>query len=184
LKAQLEDQAEWRRRKAIEYPDDRRNLDAAEEYERLAKTVQAIPDDLLVAYSEAFEGAPDSERFEEMLKDIFRGFFDPTDATELVRSFLDRKREEEDEFTINHSVTARDETGPLPPDDLTRSLTVLDHRRPEASASFYCRRHLYDSYFRQSDRRALLPDRHARTERRRAAAPSPRFRGDVHNSRR
>jgi hypothetical protein len=44
-----EDQAEWRRRKAIEYPDDRRNLDAAEEYERLAKTVQNIPDDLLVA---------------------------------------------------------------------------------------------------------------------------------------
>ena len=49
LKDQLEDQAEWRRRKAIEYPDDRRNLDAAEEYERLAKTVQNIPDDLLVA---------------------------------------------------------------------------------------------------------------------------------------
>ena len=27
-----------------------RDLDAAEEYERLAKTVQNIPDDLLVAY--------------------------------------------------------------------------------------------------------------------------------------
>jgi hypothetical protein len=51
LKDQLEDQAEWRRRKAVEYPDDRRNLDAGGEYERLAKTVQNIPDDLLVAYS-------------------------------------------------------------------------------------------------------------------------------------
>jgi hypothetical protein len=95
LKDQLEVQAEWRRRKAVEYPDDRRNRDAAKEYERLAKTVQNIPDDLLVAYSEAFEDAPDSERFEEMLKDIFRGFFAPADATEFVQSFLDRKQDEE-----------------------------------------------------------------------------------------
>ena len=95
LKDQLEDQAEWRRRKAIEYPDDRRNLDAAEEYERLAKTVQNIPDDLLVAYSEAFEDARDSERFDEMLKDIFRGFFAPADATKFVQSFLNRKEDEE-----------------------------------------------------------------------------------------
>jgi len=29
LKGDLEDQAEWRRRKAVEYPDDRRNLHAA-----------------------------------------------------------------------------------------------------------------------------------------------------------
>src|SRR5215475_10601202 len=76
LKGELEDQAEWRRRKAAEYPDDRRNLDSAEEYERLARTVKDIPDDLLVAYSEAFEDVPDSERWQEMLKDIFRGFSD------------------------------------------------------------------------------------------------------------
>jgi hypothetical protein len=53
LKPELEDQAEWRRRKTVEYPDDHRNLDSAEENERLAKTVQDIPDHLLVAYSEA-----------------------------------------------------------------------------------------------------------------------------------
>jgi hypothetical protein len=97
LKDQLEDQAEWRRRKAVEYPDDRRNLDSAEEYERLAKTVQDIPDDLLVAYSEAFEDAPDSERWQEMLKDIFRGFFDPADATELVQGFLNSKRDKRED---------------------------------------------------------------------------------------
>jgi hypothetical protein len=98
LKAELEETAEWRRRKAVEYPDDRRNLDAAEEYERLAKTVQNLPDDLLVAYSEAFEDAPDSERWQEMLKDIFRGFADFDNATELVQAFVDAKREEaEDE---------------------------------------------------------------------------------------
>jgi hypothetical protein len=32
---------------------------------------RTILDDLLVAYSEAFEDAPDSERWHEMLKDIF-----------------------------------------------------------------------------------------------------------------
>jgi len=98
LKDELEEEAQWRRQKAVEYPDDRRNLDSAEEYERLAKTVKDIPDDLLVAYSEAFEDAPDSERWQEMLKDIFRGFSDPTNATELVQVFVDAKREEaEDE---------------------------------------------------------------------------------------
>jgi hypothetical protein len=61
----------------------------------LAKTVRDIPDDLLVAYSESFEDAPDSERWHGMLKDIFRGFFGPADATHLVQSFLDRRRDEE-----------------------------------------------------------------------------------------
>ena len=56
-----------------------------------------IPDDLLVAYSEAFEDVPDSERWQEMLKDIFRGFSDFANATELVQAFVDAKREEEDE---------------------------------------------------------------------------------------
>ena len=98
LKGELEDQAEWRRRKAAEYPDDRRNLDSAEEYERLARTVKDIPEDLLVAYSESFEDAPDSERWQEMLKNIFRGFSDFANATELVQAFVDAKREEaEDE---------------------------------------------------------------------------------------
>jgi hypothetical protein len=98
LKAELEETAEWRRRKAVEYPDDRRNLDSAEEYDRLAKTVKDVPDDLLVAYSEAFEDAPDSERWQEILKDIFRGFADFDNAAELVQAFVDAKREEaEDE---------------------------------------------------------------------------------------
>jgi hypothetical protein len=94
LKGDLEDQAEWRRRKAVEYPDDRRNLDSAEEYERLAKTVKDIPDDLLVAYSQAFEDVPDSERWQEMLKDIFRSFTEFANAAELVQAFVDAKREE------------------------------------------------------------------------------------------
>src|SRR5215467_14101870 len=97
LKDELEEEAQWRRQKAVEYPHDRRNLDSAEEYERLAKTVKDIPDDLLVAYSEAFEDVPDSERWQEMLKDIFRGFSDFANATELVQAFVDAKREEEED---------------------------------------------------------------------------------------
>jgi hypothetical protein len=94
LKTELEEQAEWRRQRAVEYPDDRRNLDSAEEYERLAKTVKDIPDDVLVAYSGAIADEPDVELWQETLKDIFRGFFDPADATELVQSFVDQKRGE------------------------------------------------------------------------------------------
>jgi len=94
LKSELEEQADWRRKKAVEYPHDRRNVNSAEEYERLAKSVKDIPADLLVAYSEAFEDAPDSERWQEMLKDIFRGFADFDNATELVQAFVDAKREE------------------------------------------------------------------------------------------
>jgi hypothetical protein len=91
MKAELEDQQSGA---GATPSSSRRNLDSAEEYERLAKTVKDIPDDLLVAYSEAFEDAPDTECWQEMLKDIFRGFFGPADATELVQAFLDRKRDE------------------------------------------------------------------------------------------
>jgi hypothetical protein len=97
LKAELEETAEWRLRKAVEYPDDRRNRDSATEYDRLAKTVKDIPDDVLVAYAEAFEDLPDSERWQELLKDIFRGFSDAANATELVQAFLDRKLDEDED---------------------------------------------------------------------------------------
>src|SRR5262249_42233402 len=100
------EQAEWRRRKAVEYPHDRRNLDSAEEYERLAKTANDIPDDLLVAYSAAFADTDDSERWQEMLKGIFRGFADFANATELVQAFVDAKHEEaEDEESESPSNT-------------------------------------------------------------------------------
>jgi hypothetical protein len=39
---QLEHQAEWRREKAEQYPDDSRNLDAAENLERLAKEIDSL----------------------------------------------------------------------------------------------------------------------------------------------
>jgi protoheme ferro-lyase len=65
--------------------------------------VKDIPEALLDAYSEAFEDiedAPDSERWQEMLKDVFRGFSDFRDATELVQAFVDSKREEAEEESL------------------------------------------------------------------------------------
>jgi hypothetical protein len=38
----IEGTAEWRRRKAEEFPDDRRNLEAAEELDRLAEEVEQL----------------------------------------------------------------------------------------------------------------------------------------------
>jgi hypothetical protein len=38
----LESQAEWRRQKALEYPEDRRNIDAAELLEKLAKDASKL----------------------------------------------------------------------------------------------------------------------------------------------
>ena len=38
----LESQAEWRRQKALEYPEDRRNIDAAELLEKLAEEASKL----------------------------------------------------------------------------------------------------------------------------------------------
>jgi hypothetical protein len=136
LKSDLEDTAEWRRQKAVEYPDDRRNLDSAEEYDRLAKTVKDVPDDLLVAYSEAFEDAPDSERWQEMLKDIFRGFSDFDNATKLVQAFVDAKREEAEDENSEPTSDAKSylvmslrrvlDTNDVPPDVADKVIGLIE----------------------------------------------------------
>jgi hypothetical protein len=54
LKTKLEEQAEWRRRKAVEW-EDHRNIEAAELLDRLAATVADVPQHLLDAYQAAFE---------------------------------------------------------------------------------------------------------------------------------
>ena len=132
LKTELEDQAEWRRQKAVEYPHDRRNLDSAEEYERLAKTVKDIPDNLLVAYSEAYQDAPDVERWQELLKDIFRGFSDFTNATELVQAFVDIKHEEteaeesEKESLLVRSLTATLDAYGVPSDVAEKVIRLIE----------------------------------------------------------
>jgi hypothetical protein len=84
--------AEWRRQKAIEYPDDERNLEAAALLERLANTVDQLDATVLRAYVELWRDDECYERGEthrEMLGGI--GFqWAPETATEFVREFIEK----------------------------------------------------------------------------------------------
>ena len=51
LQDDFKEQAEWRREKAEQYPDDKRHLEAAAIFDRLAATVDAIPQDVFIAFS-------------------------------------------------------------------------------------------------------------------------------------
>jgi hypothetical protein len=51
LQDAFKEQAEWRREKAKQSPDDKRHLEAAAIFDRLAATVDAIPQDVFIAFS-------------------------------------------------------------------------------------------------------------------------------------
>jgi hypothetical protein len=63
-----------RRAVASDYSDDKRNLEAADLLDRLAGTVGDVPFDLLNAYVELFEDAPDAEVNQEMLHRLLAAF--------------------------------------------------------------------------------------------------------------
>ena len=69
LRDDFKEQAEWRREKAEQYPDDKRHLEAAAIFDRLAATVDAIPQDVFIAFSklEVDDGLLDVERWTEVL---------------------------------------------------------------------------------------------------------------------
>ena len=52
LQDDFKEQAEWRREKAEQYPDDKRHLEAAAIFDRLAATVDGIPQDVFRAFSQ------------------------------------------------------------------------------------------------------------------------------------
>ena len=89
LRDDLKEQAEWRREKAKLYPDDKRHLEAAAIFDRLAATVDAIPQDVYRIFAEAGvnDGLLDVERWTEMLRDVGFGS-SPKTAEEFVRSFV------------------------------------------------------------------------------------------------
>lgn len=87
----FKEQAEWRREKAKQHLNDERSLKAAAIFERLAASVDAIPQDIFVAFSEpgpeVSDGLLDVERWTEMLRDI--GFSaSPETAEDFLRSFI------------------------------------------------------------------------------------------------
>jgi hypothetical protein len=90
LRDDFKEQAEWRREKAKQSPDEERYLAAAAIFDRLAATVDAIPQDVFITFSEHPEiadGLLDVERWTEMLPDV--GFaLSPKTSEEFVRSFI------------------------------------------------------------------------------------------------
>jgi hypothetical protein len=87
----FKEHAEWRREKAQQYPNEERNLEAAAILDRLAATMDAIPHDVFVAFSELGPNVDDDlldvERWTEMLRDV--GFQSaPKNAEDFVRSFI------------------------------------------------------------------------------------------------
>jgi hypothetical protein len=86
----FKEQAEWRREKAKRYPIEEHNLEAAAIFDRLAATVDAIPQDVFVALSElrnVDDGLLDVERWTEMLCDVAFSS-SPKTAEDFVRSFI------------------------------------------------------------------------------------------------
>ena len=52
LRDDFKEEAEWRRENAKQYSDDKRYLEAAAIFDRLAATVDDIPQDIFLAFSE------------------------------------------------------------------------------------------------------------------------------------
>lgn len=91
LKDDFANSAEWRREKAIEYPDDERNVDAAQLLDELARTVDDVDDDLLKAFENMFAESNSRavELYGQALRDV--GFSSaPSNASEFVRDFIEK----------------------------------------------------------------------------------------------
>ena len=87
LQSQFESQAEWRRQKVIEYPDDARNEYAAKLFDKLASSVSEIDADWITAHEELFDDLPDSEAWQEMMKSV--GFrYEPESAAQFLADFI------------------------------------------------------------------------------------------------
>jgi len=90
LEIELSSTAEWRRARSIQYPDDRRNIEAAEILDRLARTVKQVDPAKLAAYAALLEDLQASERKSELLHEI--GFhWWPQTATEFVSRFISER---------------------------------------------------------------------------------------------
>jgi hypothetical protein len=89
LRFRFEATAQWRRDKAKEYPQDRRNAVAAEILDELATSVDVVEDKVLCAYGELFFDGDirEAEELSEQLRQI--GFYTaPSTAAEFVHGFI------------------------------------------------------------------------------------------------
>ena len=80
----FEGKAQWRRLKAVEHPDDKRNLEAATILDRLAKSVDRVPPTTLNSFFELYEDYEGEELSEEQV-----GFHSgPKTAEGFCRSYI------------------------------------------------------------------------------------------------
>ena len=73
-------------RRLVEHPDDKRNLEAATIFDRLAKSVGGVPRTTLNAFFELYEDYEGDELSEELRQVGFH--FDPMTAEDFCRSGL------------------------------------------------------------------------------------------------
>jgi hypothetical protein len=104
--------ADWRRQKAEEYRDDRRNGRAAELLERLATTVKDIPSELRALYDGMTDDFP-SEFQSEQLRAVGFNYF-PDSATEFVQGIIHASARGAEEVAV--------EAKPAPAPNLTSNL--------------------------------------------------------------
>jgi len=90
LKDDFQFQAEWRKQKSIEYPEDRRNIDAHNILLRIASTVDSLTDEEIQTFYDEFDsdGPLDAcEKWNEMLRRV--GFSSaPDHAREMLHEFI------------------------------------------------------------------------------------------------
>jgi hypothetical protein len=80
-------QAEWRRQKAVEFPDDERNNEAALIFDRLSESVGQLDLAILDTFGSLHDEVQDSELWRDWLREI--GFHQwPKSAGELIAEFI------------------------------------------------------------------------------------------------
>jgi hypothetical protein len=83
-------QAEWRREKARQYPNDKRNAEAATIFDRLASSAERCPPEISEAASELLDDVRDGEVWSEMMKEVGFWYF-PSTAETFCRDFISKQ---------------------------------------------------------------------------------------------
>jgi hypothetical protein len=161
---QLEFQAEWRHGKAEEYPDDSRNLEAAEDLERLAKEVADLTESDIVQRIESLWGLAREKKVEAWRADEwfneqtggigFRTHF--KNGTKLLEAYCEKL---EDDLRCRHNDDVIARLGPSEDDlvDQDEAVKAAEHALDTARKTFTQAEKAYQEARTQA--RARLVDR-------------------------
>ncbi|MBX3436258.1 MAG: hypothetical protein KF861_02125 [Planctomycetaceae bacterium] len=90
LEKEFERQAEWRRDKAAQYPEDDRNMEAAAMLDELVRSVAECPTDVIDDTGKLFADLPAGEDWAEMLQGVGYHYV-PISAEQFCRDFISRQ---------------------------------------------------------------------------------------------